>query len=116
NVFPFHRERALVIRVVQRADDALEVDRAATERTEFPEAPRVAEFGVTAEHTRLGRRAGPINILHMDVIDAVGELADERDVIHALIAEVRGIVIETKLRPAADRFQRALRAHDVEGD
>src|SRR4051812_19877515 len=43
DVFPLHRERAAVARRVEMTDHFLEVDPAAAERAELPEAIRMAE-------------------------------------------------------------------------
>ncbi len=56
DVLPLDRKRALVIDLVERADDLLEVDAAASQRAEFPEAARIAELGVAAENAGFGRR------------------------------------------------------------
>src|SRR5690606_8351314 len=47
-------ERAAVTGVIQRPDDLLEVQRAATGRAEVPVAPGVSEFRMAAEHAGLG--------------------------------------------------------------
>jgi hypothetical protein len=48
--------------------------------------------------------------------DAVAEGADELHVVDALVAEVRGVVVETETLVALDRRDGALRAGDVERD
>ena len=52
----------------------------------------------------------------MDVEDAVVELADEADVVDALIAEVGGVVVEAEGGVEVEGFEGALGAADVEGD
>jgi hypothetical protein len=116
DVLPLDRERAAVADVVEGDDDVLELDVAATGRAEIPEPAGVAEVGVAAEDAHRAVAVAPPHVLHVDVIDAVGELADEPDIIHALVAEVRGIVVETETLVVADGRQRALGGGDVEGD
>ena len=50
------------------------------------------------------------------MIDTLAEIADEFDVVHALIAEVRRIVIESEALVISNRSQRALGGSDVECD
>jgi hypothetical protein len=52
----------------------------------------------------------------VDVEDAVLEGVQELDVIHALIGQVRGIVIEAESACGADGVEGALGGGDVEGD
>ena len=50
------------------------------------------------------------------MINALGELADEFHIIHPLIAEMRGIVVETKPLVMPHRLERAFGRCDVEGN
>ena len=115
-VFPFDRQRPLVVDAVEGADDFLEIDIAAAQRAEVPIALAVAEFGVPAEDTGGGRRRGPAYVLHVDVEDAVAESVDELDVVHALVAEVAGVVVETKGRMAVKCLDSALGRGNIKGD
>jgi hypothetical protein len=74
DVLPLDRERALVADVVERDDDLLEVDVAAADAAEVPVAARVAERRVAAEHAGAAVAAAPPHVLHVHVVDAVGEL------------------------------------------
>ncbi len=115
-VFPFHRKRAAIADVVQRDDDVLEVDVAVAERTKIPIAPAIGEIRVAAEHADRAVAVTPPHVLHVRVKNAVAELADEFHIVHALIAEMRRIVIKAKAPMIFHRFQRALRRGDVERD
>ena len=50
------------------------------------------------------------------MVDAFVELVEELDVIDALIAQVRGVVVEAEAFVPFDRVDRALRGDDVECD
>ena len=102
--------------VVQRHDDLLEVDVAVAERAKIPETPRIRKGGVSAEHADGAIAVTPPSVLHMRVEDAVGKGADELDVIHALVAKVRGVVVETESLMATYRFDRTLGRSNVESD
>src|SRR6266581_455187 len=58
----------------------------------------------------------PPGILHVAVIDAVLKGTDEFDVIHALIAQVRRIVVEAKALVPPHRVDGPLGRGDVEGN
>jgi hypothetical protein len=116
DVFPLDGERALVTDVVQGDDDFFEIDVAATNGTEVPLAARVAERGVAAEDADGAVTVAPPHVFHVGVEDAVAERADELHVVDALVAEVRGVVVETKTLVTFDRRDRAFRAGDVERD
>src|SRR4051794_26635941 len=96
DVLPLDRERAVVACRVEVPDDLFELDLAAADRAELPEALRVAERQVAAEHAGWTRHVGPPHVLHVDVIDAIGETIDEGEVVHPLIAEVARIVVEAE--------------------
>ena len=57
----------------------------------------------------------PPDIFHVRVENSIRKFLDH-SLIHALIAEVRRIVIETKTRMPLHGFERAFRRGDVEGD
>src|SRR5215212_4221662 len=57
----------------------------------------------------------PPDVLHVAVINAIAEGADEFDVVDALVAEVRGVVVEAEALVAPYRIDRALGRGDVEG-
>jgi len=91
-IFPFDRERAAIADVVQRDDDVFKFNVAVAERAEIPEAARVGEIRVAAEHADRAVTVSPPNVFHVRVENAVAEFADEFHITHALIAEVRRIV------------------------
>src|SRR5256885_747229 len=70
---PLPGRRAGVAHAVERADDRLEVDAAATDGAEVPVPVPVAEREVPAEHARGLRRLRPPHVLHVHVVDAVAE-------------------------------------------
>ncbi len=115
-VLPFDRQRTLVPDTIQSPDDLLEGDAAPAERAEIPEALGVAERQMAAEHAGPARLRRPPDVLHVRVEDATRELADERDAVDALVGEVARIVVEAERRVVAQRFERAVRRHDVVGD
>ncbi len=115
-VFPFDGEGAAVADVVQGDDDFLEMDVAMAEGTEIPIAAGVGEIGMAAEYADGAVAVAPPDVFHVGVEDAVGEFADEFHVVHALIAEVRGIVVEAEARMIGHGLEGAPGGGDVEGD
>ena len=94
-VFPFHRQGTVIADAVQRADDLLEVDASPAHAAEVPAAARVAEGGMPAENAASARGVRPPDVFHVDMVDALGESVEEVDVIHVLIAQMAGVVVET---------------------
>ena len=114
-VFPFDRQGAGVARVVQRADDFLEVHAAVAERAEIPAAARIAEVQVAGENPALAIQPDD-RVLHVDVENPVGEFANKPGGVHALPDQVAGIEIEAEFRPEIEGLQRPLRRVEIEGD
>src|SRR5690606_14586392 len=106
-VFPFDGQGAGVADVVQRADDFLEVHAAAAQGTEVPAATRVAEVEVARKDARAAVELDD-GVLHVDVVDAVAEAADELDRIDALPEQVARVEVEAELLAAAERLDRPL--------
>jgi hypothetical protein len=92
------------------------LDVAVAERAEVPVAARVAEARVAAEDARRAVAVAPPDVLHVHVVDALSERADELHVVDALVAQVRGVVVEAEAPVALDGLDGALGARDVEGD
>ena len=69
--------------VVQGADDLFEVHAAAARAAEVPAAARIAEVEVAGQNAAAAVERDD-RVLHVDVIDAVGERADELDRIDSL--------------------------------
>ena len=93
----------------------VEVDVAVAERAEVPAAPDVAEGQERAEE------AGPAveghgHVLHVDVVDAVGEIADEQVRLDALPDEVARVEVEAQGQPAVEGVEQAPGRVEVEGD
>ena len=87
-----------------------------TQRTEVPETAGIAKIRASAEDTYRAIAMTPPCVLHVDVIDAATELADEFHVVDALIAEGGRVVVETETLVVLHRLERALRGGDVERD
>src|SRR5262245_43461959 len=115
-VLPLDRQRALVAGVVELAHQGLEVDAPAAGRAEVPEASVEPEVGVAAEDADGRTALAPPDVLDVHVEDALAELAQEGDVVDALVAHVRGVEVEAEVGDPLDGFERAARAVDVEGD
>src|SRR5262245_19661599 len=115
-VLPLDRERALVAGVVELPDQRLEVDPPAAGRAEVPESPLDAEVGVAAEDADGRALLAPPHVLDVHVEDALAELADEADVVDALVAHVRRVEVQAEVRRVVDRRERATGAVEVEGD
>ena len=64
----------------------------------------VVDGEMTAEDSSLCRSRGPVRILHVHMINAIPERADEANVIHALIAQVARIIVEAKFLAPANRL------------
>lgn len=71
---------------------------------------------MTTENANGAVAVPPPDVLHVNMIDAVGKLANKADIVDALVAEVRGIVIEAEARVMVDGGQGALGRGDIEGD
>src|SRR5512143_2155169 len=85
------------------------------ERAEVPAAPDVAERQERAED------AGPAvegdgHVLHVDVVDAVGEVAEEELRRDPLPDEVAGVEVEAQGEPALEDVEQAAGRVEVEGD
>ena len=90
---------------VELADDLLEIDVAVAGGAEVPAAPQVAERQVRAEDAGLAvERHG--RVLHVDMVDPVGELADEQVRLHALPDEMARIEVEAQRRPAFEFLEK----------
>ena len=77
-------------------------------------ASRVGEIRVPAKHAHRAVAVSPPNVLQVRVENAVAKFADEFHIIHALITEVRRVVIETETRMISDGVERAPGGGDVE--
>jgi len=115
-VLPLDRERTAVADVVQRHDHFLKVHIAVARRSEVPVAPGVAKFHVSAEDPNAAVAVTPPGVLHVHVEDSTGKATDEGHIIDSLVAQVRGIEVESKPAVALDCGDRLLGAGDVEGD
>ena len=84
-VLPLDRKRPVVADAVERPEECLEVDVAVAGRDEVPAAGLLTEVQVRPED-----RAAPVEsllrVLHVHVVDAVGELAGELRGVEVLVA------------------------------
>ncbi|OAV75951.1 hypothetical protein Barb7_00402 [Bacteroidales bacterium Barb7] len=71
---------------------------------------------MTSEYAYLLRGIAPIDILHVYVEDAFGELIDKVHVIHTLIAQVAGVVVEAESGMVVDGFQGVTGGEGVESN
>ena len=114
-VLPLDRERALVADPVERAEELLEVDVAVAGRDEVPAARVIAEAEVRAED-----RAASVEpfarVLHVHVVDAVGELEHERSRVEQLVGEVARVEVDAEALAVPDRVERPARGDEVVGD
>ena len=115
-VFPFHRERSLVVGIVEGHDNFLEVDIAVAKGAEIPEAPGIGEVGMAAKYAHGAVSMAPPHVLHVHMEDTVREGADKLHVVDALVTQVRGVVVEAEALVATDRLDRGFRRGDVEGN
>ena len=103
-VFPLHRERTAVADMVERANDFFEINAAVTERAEVPAALWFAEVQVRTEDA-VAAVDLQSRILHVHVVDAVGEFVQEEHGVNELPVQVAGVEVETEGRAVADGFQ-----------
>ena len=108
DVLPFNRERTSVADIIERYDDVLELDVTVADRSKIPVTSVVAEVGVTPKDTRIPIAVTPPRVLHMRMVDTIGELTNELHVIDSLITQMRGIVVKAKALMSLDGIQRAL--------
>ena len=95
-VFPLYGEGATVSCVVQGYDDLLEIDIATPNGTEIPIAAGIRKISMATKNSDRAIAVAPPNILHVDVINTVSELANEANVINTLVTQMTWIVIETE--------------------
>ena len=115
DILPFHRQGARVARLVERPDDLLEVDAAPARGAEVPAAARIAEVQVAREDARAAVERDD-RILHVHVVDAVGERADELHGAHALPVQMARIEVEAEFLTVVERLEGPLGRDEVEGD
>jgi hypothetical protein len=114
-VFPFDGEGSGVFGGVEGADDFFEANAAASDAAEVPAASGVTEGEVAAEDTGAAVE-GNGGIFHVDVVDAIGEGADEFDGINALPDEVAGVEVEAEFLASVECLECAFGGVEVEGD
>ena len=86
------------------------------EGTEVPEASGISKVSVPAKDADGAISVSPPHVLHMNVIHTVGEVADEFDVVDALIAKVTRVVVEAEALVIIHRLECALGRSRIEGN
>ena len=107
DVFPLDRQRPVVVDLVERADDLLEVDAAAPRRAKLPAAARIAKLQMARQDAAAAVERHD-RVLDVHVIDAIGKRANELDRIDPLPQQMAGIEVEAELLAAIERLQRPL--------
>ena len=99
-VFPFHGQRTLIADLIETPQDFFEADVAMAGRAEIPTAAPVAEPQMRAQDA--GKTvATHRDVLDVDVVDAVRELAEESHGVDHLPDQVAGIEVEAEGRTPA---------------
>src|SRR5690554_2314267 len=115
-VLPLNGKRSLVSDGVECADDLLKVDLTSAHAPEIPVTAGITERNMSAENADLFGDVTPVDILHMYMEDPFGEPVDKIHVVHPLVTQVAGIVVEAEGRVMVQRFQCSLCREGVEGD
>ncbi len=114
-VFPLDAERALILGLIECANDLFEVHAATSWTTEVPTASRIAKVNVAGQDTALAVERGD-RILDVHVIDAIRECTNKLNWVNALPNQVTWIEIETELFSMSNGFESSLGGVNVEGD
>jgi len=115
-VFPFDGEGAGVADIVEGDDDFLEVDVSMANGAEVPIAAWVREVGMTSKNAYGPVAMTPPYVFHVNVEDAIGEVAEEFYVVDSLVTQVGGVIIEAEALVVFNRCQCSVGGSDVEGD
>lgn len=116
NVFPFDRKGAVVADVIESDDDVFKLDIASPWGSEVPVSASIAKVRVAAKDADRAVAVAPPSVFHVDMIDSIGEFADEANVIDPLISEVRGVEIKAKAWVVVDGVESALSGCDIKSD
>src|SRR5690625_541404 len=114
-IFPFERKRPDVTDNIERANNLLEIDIAAADRTKIPAASGVAKIQMRSQDSAPAIEL-MCDIFHVHVIDPVRKRADKFDRIDELPDEVARIEVEAKSVAVIDRFESFFSGVDVVGD
>ncbi len=79
-----------------------------TQAAEIPVAAVVAKLGMAAKNANTHRYIAPVGIFHVYMENTVGKFVDKPYIIHVLITQVAGVVVEPKCRVVVQRFQREM--------
>jgi hypothetical protein len=109
SVLPLDRERTTIADIVERNEDILELNVAVPDGPEIPIAPMIAEIGVTTKDANIAVAVPPPGVLHVGMVNAVFEVPQEFYVIHALVSEVRRIVVKAEAIVMFDSLKSAMR-------
>lgn len=80
-VLPLDGDGAVVVHLVEAANDLPKVSLAAVDGAGVPRSIAVASGEVLSKHARDLRLVGPTGVFHADVIDPFGEPVEEREVV-----------------------------------
>ena len=94
--------------------DLLEVDITVAKGTEIPVSASVSEIGVTSKNTCATVTVSPPGVLHVDVVDTIGEGAQKLDIVDSLIAKMGGVIVKAESLVEIDRLESSLGRGDVE--
>lgn len=115
-VFPFDAEWSIVLDVIESDDDFLEIDITTAYAAEVPVAAGIAKICMAAEDPDGAVAVAEPHILHVNVVDAVGELVNKLHVIDPLVGEVGGIVVQAEAWVVVEGGEGALGGCDIKRD
>ena len=115
-ILPLDRKRTLIINVIQRTQNLLEIHTPMTERTEVPITAHITKLQMSAKHaTHTGRRIPP-HILHVRMENAIAEVIKEPHIVNTLIRQMTRVIIEPKTRVIIQCLQRLLARDKIKRD
>ena len=115
-IFPLDGQRSCIGNIIKSHHDFLKICIAPAHRAKIPETARVRKVGMATEDAHASISMPPPRVLHMDMEDPVREVTDELHIVNSLIAEVAGVIIESKSRMPPDGLNGSGCRRDVEGD
>ena len=115
-IFPFHGKGTGILDPVQCTYDLFKIRVAPAWTRKIPVAPAVTEGKVASENPCTAGLDRPFCILDVYMENAVAEAVQEFHVIHSLVPQVAGIVVEAEGGMVVHGLQGAFRRDDVKGD
>src|SRR5690606_15545410 len=95
-IFPFYRQWPLIINNIQCANNLFKIDFTSSDASEVPITTRVTKRDMPAKNTYLFGCITPIDIFHVDMKNPLWKLVNKIHVIHALIAQMTGVIIKSE--------------------